>query len=153
MTDDAVHIAAAAGPLAMESAYRIRRHVFIEEQSVPEAIELDSDDAHALHVIAYVNDRAVGTARMVPGGDYAKIGRMAVERAWRGRGVGRRLLEFLIVQARSRGYRRVILHAQLQAEEFYLKAGFSPEGPPFEEAGIPHRRMRLELPVQASSAS
>ncbi|MBF6570182.1 MAG: GNAT family N-acetyltransferase [Candidatus Binataceae bacterium] len=134
----------------MESAYRIRRHVFIEEQSVPEEIELDSDDAHALHVIAYANDRAVGTARMVSGGDYAKIGRMAVEREWRGCGVGRRLLDFLIGQARDRGYGRVVLNAQLQAEEFYLKAGFSPDGPPFEEAGIPHRFMRLELPPQTS---
>ena len=59
---------------AMGHASAIRRKVFIEEQHVPEAIEMDEDDAHAFHVIAFDYDTPVGCGRMVPHGDQVKIG-------------------------------------------------------------------------------
>jgi predicted GNAT family N-acyltransferase len=125
----------------MEEAWALRRRVFIEEQHVPEEIELDADDARAHHALALEGGRPVGCGRMVPHGDYVKIGRMAVLAEHRGAGVGRRILEFLIDNARRRGFRRAVLDAQLHAERFYLKQGFTPVGDPFEEAGIMHRRM------------
>jgi predicted GNAT family N-acyltransferase len=132
-----------AGQLAQ--AYAIRRRVFIEEQRVPEAIELDADDAGAFHVLAVAGDDAIGCGRMVTHGDEVKIGRMAVTRERRGQGVGRQILEFLVAAARAQGSRRAILHAQLHAEEFYARYGFSPVGEIFEEAGIAHRKMVREL--------
>jgi predicted GNAT family N-acyltransferase len=140
-----IRVAAAGDERLRQAAYGIRRRVFIEEQSVPEAIELDADDARAFHVVALADERCIGCARMVPNRDYVKIGRMAVEREWRRRGVGRRLLDFMLQRARALGYRRAVLHAQLHAEGFYLKAGFTPMGGVFDEAGIPHRRMELDL--------
>jgi len=142
---DEIRVVAADDEHLRQQAVAIRRRVFIEEQGVPEAIEMDADDARAFHVVAIRGAQAVGCARMVPHRDYVKIGRMAVEREWRGRGVGRRLLDTMLQQARALGYRRAILHAQLHAEGFYLKAGFGPLGDVFDEAGIAHRRMEREL--------
>ncbi|MGH7780784.1 MAG: GNAT family N-acetyltransferase [Candidatus Binataceae bacterium] len=124
----------------------MRRRVFIEEQRVPEEIELDADDARAFHAIALRGGQAVGCGRYVEhGADEIKIGRMAVLRELRGTGIGREVLEFLMSAARERGYRRAILHAQLTAEGFYLRQGFQPAGEIFEEAGIAHREMLREL--------
>jgi predicted GNAT family N-acyltransferase len=129
----------------MEQAWALRRRVFIEEQHVPEEIELDADDARAFHALALEDGRPVGCGRMVPHSDYVKIGRMAVLAERRGAGVGRRVLEFLLEHARRRGFRLAVLDAQLHAERFYLKQGFTPVGDTFEEAGIMHRRMKRAL--------
>ncbi len=99
----------------MEAAQRIRRRVFIEEQHVPEEIELDADDAHAFHALATFDGRAVGCGRMVEHGGEVKIGRMAVEREHRDRGIGTEILRFLMTEAKRRGFRKAILHAQLTA--------------------------------------
>jgi predicted GNAT family N-acyltransferase len=128
-------------PDQMRAAHEIRRRVFIEEQNVPEKIELDEDDAHAFHALAVLDGNPVGCGRFVVHGDEVKIGRMAVLSNLRKRGIGREILDFLMRAARTRGCRRAVLHAQLTAEEFYLKNGYRPIGEVFEEAGIPHRRM------------
>ena len=129
----------------MEQAWTIRRMVFIEEQHVPEEIEMDEDDSDAFHALALDGSRPVGCGRMVVHDGYVKIGRMAVLRERREEGIGRRILTFLMEQARRQGFRRAVLHAQLTAEGFYLKNGYIPEGEVFEEAGIMHRRMFREL--------
>jgi predicted GNAT family N-acyltransferase len=129
----------------MEQAWAIRRIVFIEEQHVPEEIEMDADDAHAFHAVALDGNRPVGCGRMVAHDGYVKIGRMAVLRERRGEGIGRSILTFLMQHAKRQGFSRAVLHAQLSAEGFYLKNGYIPEGEVFEEAGITHRRMFSEL--------
>jgi predicted GNAT family N-acyltransferase len=129
----------------MEQAWAIRRIVFIEEQHVPEEIEMDADDAHAFHAVALDGNRPVGCGRMVAHDGYVKIGRMAVLRERRGEGIGRSILAFLMQHAKRQGFSRAVLHAQLTAEGFYLKNGYIPEGEVFEEAGITHRRMVSEL--------
>ncbi len=132
-------------PGELAEAYAIRRRVFIEEQAVPEEIEMDEDDACAFHALALEDGRAIGCGRMVAHGDEVKIGRMAVLPDRRRHGIGRAILNFLVRSARERGYRKAILNAQLPAEGFYLKYGFAPVGEVFEEAGIAHRRMEREL--------
>jgi predicted GNAT family N-acyltransferase len=129
----------------MEQAWALRRRVFIEEQHVPDEIELDADDARAIHALALEGERPVGCGRMLERDDYVKIGRMAVLAEHRGAGVGRRVLTFLVECARQRGFKRAVLDAQLHAEGFYLKQGFTPVGEVFEEAGILHRRMERTL--------
>jgi predicted GNAT family N-acyltransferase len=132
-------------PSQMEQAWAIRRAVFIDEQGVPEEIEIDEDDARAFHALALEGNTPVGCGRMVAYDGYAKIGRMAVMNKRRGEGIGRSILAFLMERARERGIRRAVLHAQLTAEGFYLKNGYIPEGEVFDEAGIPHRLMSREL--------
>jgi predicted GNAT family N-acyltransferase len=129
----------------MEQAWALRRLVFIEEQHVPEEIEMDEDDAHAFHALALDGATPVGCGRMVAHEDRVKIGRMAVLRDRRGTGIGRRVLEFLMDAARRQGFHKAILHAQLTAEGFYLKNGYVPVGDAFEEAGIAHRLMERDL--------
>ena len=120
----------------------IRFEVFVEEQRVPPEIELDEMDARCVHAVAFHEEKAIGTGRLLPDGH---IGRMAVLSAWRGQGVGALLLANLIQKARERGDREVALSAQVHAVPFYLRHGFAPEGPEYEEAGIAHQAMRLPL--------
>jgi len=132
-------------PAQMDQAWALRRRVFIEEQNVPEEIEMDEDDAHAFHALALDGGTPVGCGRMMSHGDEVKIGRMAVLLDRRRSGIGRRVLEFLMDHARRQGCHRAILHAQLTAEGFYLKNGYIPIGEVFEEAGIAHRLMEHPL--------
>ncbi len=130
----------------MQRAHAIRRRVFIEEQRVPEEIEMDADDAHAFHALAILDGVAIGCGRMVEyGATVVKIGRMAVLPEFRNTGVGANILRFLVDRARTRGFSKAILHAQLTAEGFYLKEGFIPVGSVFDEAGIAHRKMQRDL--------
>ncbi|KPJ81902.1 MAG: hypothetical protein AMJ58_03410 [Gammaproteobacteria bacterium SG8_30] len=120
----------------------VRRQVFVLEQRVPETEEWDDDDAAAAHVLATRNREPVGTGRLTPAG---KIGRLAVLSEFRGKGVGGRILRMLVHEAVHRGLPEAVLHAQVQALPFYEKHGFVAEGPVFQEAGIPHRKMRRRL--------
>ena len=63
------------GPAHMEQAWAIRRRVFIEEQHVPEDIELDADDARGFHALALDGSEPVGCGRMMMQEGYVKIGR------------------------------------------------------------------------------
>lgn len=122
-------------------AASVRREVFIVEQAVPEALEWDEHDAASLHALAENDDGEVlGTGRLLPDGH---IGRMAVRRPWRGRGVGAAILDALVARALSRGDAEIALSAQVRAIGFYERFGFVAEGPEFDDAGIPHRRMVL----------
>jgi predicted GNAT family N-acyltransferase len=123
----------------------IRETVFIHEQGVPVELEWDGLDSACAHVLAWNNrGEAIGTARMQQNGT---IGRMAVLKDWRGRGVGRALLRTLLDLAARRGLSRVTLSAQTHALGFYERAGFDVVGEPFIDAGIPHRKMVKELKV------
>ena len=123
----------------------VREAVFVREQNVPLDLELDGLDAHSTHVLAESTaGAAIGTARLLPDGH---IGRMAVLSAWRGRGVGSALLEALLHEARRRELPEVVLNAQEHALPFYTRFGFVTQGDTFDEAGIPHRTMRLRLTV------
>mgnify|MGYP001313229987 CR=1 FL=1 len=123
----------------------IRETVFIHEQGVPVELEWDGLDSSCAQVLAW-NDRgeAIGTARMQQNGT---IGRMAVLKDWRSRGVGRALLQTLLDLAVRQGLPRVSLSAQIHALGFYERAGFHAVGELFIDAGIPHRKMVKELTV------
>jgi YbgC/YbaW family acyl-CoA thioester hydrolase len=126
-----------------KDAQPIRTEVFVEEQRIPADLEWDEADAGAVHAVAYNRlGLPLATGRLlehVPG--VAKIGRMAVRRTVRGATVGRAVLDALVHAARLRGDREAVLHAQMSAAPFYLRAGFATRGPVFEEAGIPHVEM------------
>lgn len=121
----------------------VREQVFILEQQVPEELEWDGLDTHAVHLLA--RDQAgnpIGTVRMLGDGH---VGRMAVLTRWRDRGVGSALLKTIIATAHSVGMERIFLDAQVQAIGFYERFGFVAEGEEFMDAGIPHRHMTLAL--------
>ena len=128
-------------------AREIRTEVFVDEQRIPADMEWDDADTGAVHAVAFNRfGAALATGRLlehVPG--VAKIGRMAVRQTVRGSGVGHAVLDALLLAARQRGDREAVLHAQLSAAPFYGRAGFTPRGPVFDEAGIPHVEMMRGL--------
>jgi predicted GNAT family N-acyltransferase len=127
---------------ARAEASRIRFAVFVVEQGVPLEIELDEHDAECVHALAFDGAAAVGTGRLLPDGH---LGRMAVLREFRGRGVGSAILAKLIEAAAQRGDREVLLSAQVHALDFYRARGFSAEGEVYQDAGIAHQTMRRTL--------
>ena len=129
-------------PEARGELSAIRRTVFIEEQQVPEELEWDGEDEHALHVLVSEQMQPVGCGRLLPNGH---IGRMAVLLPYRKRGVGRLILKTLLMQAERLRKGRVFLNAQTRAAGFYAKYGFHQVGGEFPDANIPHVRMEKNL--------
>jgi predicted GNAT family N-acyltransferase len=130
----------------MEAARWVRRRVFIEEQGVPEAEEWDGLDELATHFLLHENETIVGTARLVPQENgWCRIGRVAVVPEARGRGGATLLMREIIDHARRCGARVLVLDAQLYVIPFYTRLGFTAEGEPFMDAGIPHRRMTRKV--------
>jgi len=126
----------------------IRTAVFVVEQGVPEDLEWDGLDEHAYHVMALAPDGTpIGTGRLLQDGH---IGRVAVLKDWRGKGVGKALLDMLLVIANKMGYDEVRLHAQTRVLEFYSRRGFIAHGQEFMEAGIPHFAMTRATADQTS---
>jgi predicted GNAT family N-acyltransferase len=136
---------------ALPLARPVRERVFIDEQKVPRELEWDEWDDPSEHAVACdAAGNPIGTARLLPDG---RIGRMAVLKDWRGRGVGGALLTAMLERARERSMVRAVLHAQTQAAGFYRHFGFSGRGEEFLEAGIPHVEMTLELFPRGSTDS
>lgn len=124
----------------------LRRIVFIEEQGVPEADEIDDLDGEAIHLLAEVEGRPVGSARLLVRGETGKIGRVCVLAEQRGTGLGAALIRAAVAELRRiPGVRQARLGAQTHALGFYEKLGFTALGPEYIDAGIPHRDMVLAL--------
>lgn len=124
----------------------LRRTVFIEEQGVSEADEVDDLDGQATHLLATLNGRPVGSARLLTHGHTGKIGRVCVLPGQRGTGLGAALIRAAVDQFRTMpGITKVKLGAQTHALGFYEKLGFTAQGDIYQDAGIPHRDMILTL--------
>lgn len=124
----------------------LRRVVFIEEQGVSEADEVDDLDGVATHLLATVAGRPVGSARLLEQGEVGKIGRVCVLADQRGTGLGAALIRAAVAECATRpGLRKVKLGAQIHALGFYEKLGFTAYGPEYDDAGIAHRDMELSL--------
>ncbi len=132
-----------------DDAATLRTQVFVQEQGIPADMEWDADDRTALHAVAYNRlGMPVATGRLLqPEPGIGKVGRMAVHPVLRGAGVGSAVLQALAAAATERGDGDLVLHAQRSAEGFYRRLGFSVDGEPFDEVGIPHVTMVAPLPL------
>ena len=140
MDDAEIPVRWASAGEDVRGALAVREEVFCREQGVPRDEEIDGRDGQARHVVALDPHEplVIGTLRLLVDGETAKIGRVAVERSWRRRGIAARMLELALDGARERGCVRVRLSAQLEATGVYRRAGFAVESDEFEEAGIAH---------------
>jgi predicted GNAT family N-acyltransferase len=131
------------------AVFAIRMIVFVEEQAVPPEEELDALDLTALHFLVRTTaapSEIVATARLIAkGADVGKVGRVAVLREHRGRGVGLLLMRFIEATARARSLHRLVLDAQCQVIPFYERLGYVAEGEVFLDANIEHRFMQKAI--------
>jgi predicted GNAT family N-acyltransferase len=134
-----------AGDDLLRAAQALRRAVFVFEQGVPIADEVDERDHEALHLVALVRDRVVATVRLFDEGRRWRLTRMAVDRRHRSRGLGKALVDDAHRRARASGASEMILSAQISARDFYLRQGYESFGEPYLDAGIPHVGMRRAL--------
>lgn len=124
----------------------LRRAVFIDEQGVPEDREIDDLDDAAIHLLATQDGQPVGSARILLDGDTGKIGRVCVLPQTRGTGLGAALIRAALDVLRTQpDVTRAKLGSQVHAISFYQKLGFTAYGPVYDDAGIPHRDMTLDL--------
>ena len=120
---------------------RIRDRVFIQEQAVPKHIEMDGKDAECIHFLVYKESVPIGTARIKMSG---KIERVSILKTHRRKGLGYKLMEFIINTAKKKGLERIYLHSQMDSIEFYKSLKFIKIGETFQEANIDHVLMVLE---------
>ncbi|MEH2253730.1 GNAT family N-acetyltransferase [Nostoc sp.] len=121
----------------------IRKSVFQEEQGVDPALEFDGKDEISQHLIAYLDEKAVGTTRIrYLDEKTAKIERLAVLSTVRGQGIGKKIMENALEVIANKNIREVVIHSQEYVKRLYHKLNFVEEGEMFEEAGIPHVKMR-----------
>ena len=120
----------------------IRYVVFVDEQNVPEDLEIDGLDGKAKHVLAYIDGEPIGTGRILIDGH---IGRVAVLKNYRGQGIGKLIMKELIKWAQDMSLEKVWLSSQWHAHSFYIDLGFVCVGEIYKEAGIDHIKMYRTL--------
>jgi predicted GNAT family N-acyltransferase len=139
-------IKTAESPQDFSAIESIRRNVFQLEQGVDPALDFDGKDALSEQIIAYLDGEPVGTARIrYLDCKTAKIERLAVLSSARGKGIGKQIMEKALDIASENNIERVVIHAQEHVKGLHQKLGFEAEGEIFEEAGIPHVKMRKKL--------
>ena len=131
---------------ATDDIMALRKEVFIVEKNVPEHEELDGKEKEHIHFGMYDGEILIACLRAQGVGEgLLHIGRIAVKKDCRGKGMGRILLEYLFTYAKENGFSAIELSAMDSAEGFYKKLGFIPKGDYYPEAGIPHIYMKKEL--------
>lgn len=124
----------------------IRKAVFIEEQNVPQELEIDDSEALCTYFVLYIGRKAVATARIFSTSDNGvHVQRVAVLKDYRQQHLGSELLKYIINYAKNHNFIYVILGAQDHAQDFYKRLGFQVFGPQYEEVGILHHDMKLNL--------
>ena len=129
----------------MTEALKLRHDVFCVEQGVPEHEELDGRDGDGIHLVAVADGEMLGTCRLLMVGSTAQFSRLAVRSSARRHGIATALLAAADAEARARGGRRIVLHAQTYARRLYELAGYRPRGRVFTEAAIEHIAMEKHL--------
>jgi len=135
-------------PDLLDQAFALRHRVFLEEVGRDRTVETDEYDETAQHVVGVLAGRVIGTLRLytlTPGDRDIKIGRVAVDRNLRGRGIGRDLMWVAGEWATAQGFVSAYLHAEATAIDFYKTLGYRAEGEQFMESGKPHLAMRLNF--------
>ena len=129
----------------LEQVLHIRRVVFTEEQKINEKLDRDGLDSTAKHAIVLLKNKPIGCARIrfIDGG--AKLERIAILKAYRGKGLGIALVNYLLSYCKRAKARQVYMDSQHYLKEFYEKFGFKTKGKSFMEVGRKHIIMYKNL--------
>ncbi len=130
----------------LQDAVSVRAEVFQVEQGISATDDCDGLDAGAEQFVAYEAGIPIGTARYrVISAETGKVERVATLREHRGKMVGHSLMESIATAARQKGLAKLVLDSQLSSASFYENLGYEREGEEFNEVGIAHIKMVLEL--------
>lgn len=130
----------------LDPARSVRAAVFQVEQGIPATDDFDDLDQIAHQFVAFDRGQPVGTARYrILDSGIAKVERVAVLSSHRGKKVGRMLMHTVEHTAWRQHITGLTLEAQLTAADFYARQGYEKEGDIFEEVGIPHIKMSLDV--------
>jgi len=129
----------------LQKAFCVRNIVFCEQQNCPYLIEFDGLDFSAVHFLGTIENEPIATARMRLFKDYAKIERLAVRKAYRGKNIGKEMFAFVLKHIDELGYKKIKIHAQSYLVKFYEDFGFVCKGEKFLEASIEHYCMEKEI--------
>lgn len=126
-------------------AIRLRVDVFIKEQGFEPGWEPDEDDKNAHHYIALVDNTTVATARWRETSSLEiKIERLATKKEFRGKGIAKGLLAYMLTDIKQYNPKKIWLNSQCHAQKFYEKCGFIPVSETFDMHGTPHIEMEYE---------
>jgi predicted GNAT family N-acyltransferase len=131
-------------PEDMAKVRFIRSEVFIKEQNCPVEDEFDNYDNTSVHFLIFYDGKPVGCARLLIADnekDIYKIGRIAVLKKYRKKGVGKEMCLYIIDKIKKSDGKKIHLDAQVQAKGFYETMGFTSQGDILDEVGIPHITM------------
>lgn len=128
-----------------EDSKEIRTEVFVKEQGFNE--EFDTVDHRAIHLVAYLDKKPIGTCRIFTEEEQAVffLGRLAVLPEFRGKSVGGLLIKESEACALERGGRVIKLHSQVRAKGFYEKCGYTEYGEIEYEENCPHIWMKKDI--------
>lgn len=133
------------GLVGIEKARSLRKKVFVDEQNIDINIEQDEKDQEAYHLVLIDQDFTIGVGRILLNGDVGILGRIAIDKSFRGQGYGELLLLKLIDRAKNEfGMKSIEIHAQKDVIDFYEKFGFVEVGKRYIEADIEHQKMILD---------
>ncbi|OTA20994.1 GNAT family acetyltransferase [Xenorhabdus beddingii] len=130
----------------IQHAFSIRKQIFADEQGFEAEIDIDEYDDIALHVVIFDDEKPVGVLRAIPQDDNRlKVGRVAVLKDYRGRGVGRKIMEFIEDYGRKNKVSAIELSSQCHARPFYESLGYQARGEIYLEEGAEHIFMVLDV--------
>ena len=126
-------------------AKEIRTRVFVEEQGFKN--EFDEIDSTATHIICYIDNTAIATGRLFLDENNKEyhIGRIAVDKSYRGKGIGGKILNYAENLVKEMGGKTLSLSAQERVSRFYEKQGYCKKGEPYLDEYCPHIFMTKEL--------
>lgn len=129
--------------LELHDCLRLRSEVFVVGQRVCEVPDVDEYDLACHHVLLRVGGEVVGTARLLPidGGAVVKVGRVAVDQAHRGRGLGTALMQAVNEWIDEAAVGSGVMSAQAHLADWYTRLGWRVVGGVYAEAGIDHVKM------------
>ena len=140
-----IEVRPAANEHEVTAALALRQLVFVVEQGVPPALEVDGRDGEAEHLVALERGAVVATCRLLHEDGATHLQRVAVAASARRKGIASALVAEAERAAARAGSQRIVLHAQTDALALYERAGYTARGDRFLDAGIEHQTMEKAL--------
>lgn len=129
-----------------KDAANVRQKVFIDEQKYPYELEFDELDKTSEHLVIYDKDKPIACGRLIDSSQGVfYLGRIAVLKEYRGKHIGKKVMDLLIERAKEKGATILKLGAQAYAVSFYENFGFTPYGVSYMDEHIEHIHMAKNL--------